>query len=70
MYGAHNNGRLETSVFKKPTDSKRYRRSDHTTHTFGGIPFSQFQRAVIVMSSNEEESERDKAIEKLKEATK
>ena len=55
-------GRLETSVFIKPTDSKRYlnRRSDHTTHTFGGIPFSQFRRAVVI-SSNEEE--RQKSVE-------
>ena len=54
--------RLETSVFIKPTDSKRYlnRRSDHTTHTFGGIPFSQFQRAVVISSN---EGERQMSVE-------
>ena len=56
------NGRLETSVFIKPTDSKRYlnRRSDHTTRTFGGIPFSQFRRAVVISSND---GERQKSVE-------
>ena len=56
------NGSLETSVFIKPTDSKRYlnRRSDHTTHTFGGIPFSQFRRAVVISSND---GERQKSVE-------
>ena len=39
-------GRAETSLFIKPTDSdsEQYlnRRSDHSTHVFSGIPYSQF----------------------------
>jgi hypothetical protein len=46
-------GRVETSVYIKPTDSDRYlnRRSDHSSHVFKGIPYSQFRRAVVICSS-------------------
>ena len=39
-----------------PTDASRYlhRRSDHSPHTFRSIPFSQFRRAVILCSDQDE----------------
>ena len=47
------NKTIETTMFVKPTDSSRYlnRRSDHSQHTFRGIPFSQFRRAVVICSN-------------------
>ena len=61
-----NCGRLETSVFIKPTDSKRClnRKSDHTTHTFGGMPLSQFRRAFVISSN---EGEKQKSVEFIEE---
>ena len=55
-------GQLKTSVFIKPTDSKRYlnRRSDHSSHVYRGIPFSQFRRAVVICS---DDTERQKSID-------
>ena len=52
-------GDIETSVFIKPTDSKRYlhRRSDHSTHVFRGIPYSQFRRVVVIWSDPAEREE-------------
>jgi hypothetical protein len=49
-------GGLETTMFVKPTDSVRYlhRRSGHSQHTFSGIPYSQYRRAVGICSSEEE----------------
>ena len=48
-------GDLETTMFVKDTDSARYlhRRSGHSEHTFTGIPFSQFRRAVVICSTEE-----------------
>ena len=45
-------GRLTTTMFVKPTDATRYlnRRSDHSPHTFYSIPYSQFRRAVVLCS--------------------
>ena len=47
------NGDIETLVYIKPTDSRRYlnRRSDHSLHVFKSIPFSQFRRAVVICSN-------------------
>ena len=55
-------GQLKTSVFIKPTDSKRYlnRRSDYSSHVYRGIPFSQFRRAVVICS---DDTERQKSID-------
>jgi hypothetical protein len=55
-------GHLKISVSIKPTDSKRYlnRRSDHSSHVYRGIPFSQFLRAVVICSH---ETERQKSID-------
>ena len=49
-------GDLKTSLFIKPTDSKRYlnRRSQHSQHTFKAIPYSQFRRAVIISSDSKD----------------
>ena len=59
-------GDVETTVFIKPTDSRRYlsRRSDHSLHVFKGIPFSQFRRAVVICSSPAKKTE---AIEYMSE---
>ena len=45
-------GYIKTSMYIKPTDSHRYlnRRSYHSKHTFSGMPFSQFRRAVLICS--------------------
>ena len=50
------NGSLETKMFVKPTDASRYlhRRSDHGTHTFRSTPFSQFRRAIVICSKEED----------------
>ena len=47
------NGSVETTMYVKPTDSTRYldRRSYHSRHTFRGMPYSQFRRAVAICSS-------------------
>ena len=49
-------GKLETKLFVKPTDASRYlhRRSDHGSHTFRSTPFSQFRRAVVICSKEED----------------
>ena len=49
-------GRAETSLFIKPTDSEQYlnRRSDHSTHVFSGIPYSQFRRAITICSREDD----------------
>ena len=49
-------GRAETSLFIKPTDSEQYlnRRSDHSTHVFLGIPYSQFRRAMTICSREDD----------------
>ena len=46
-------GKLETKLFVKPTDASRYlnRRSEHGPHTFKSTPFSQFRRAVVICSN-------------------
>ena len=46
------NGTISTSLYVKPTDANRYlnKRSDHSPHTFRGMPYSQFRRAVILCS--------------------
>ena len=51
------NGKLETKMFVKPTDASRYlhRRSDHGSHTFRSTPFSQFRRAIVICSSEEDQ---------------
>ena len=45
-----------TKIYTKPTDASRYlnRRSDHSPHTFVGIPFSQFRRATVLCSKEED----------------
>ena len=50
------NGKLETKMFVKPTDASRYlhRRSDHGSHTFRSTPYSQFRRAIVICSSEED----------------
>ena len=50
------NGRFETRLFVKPTDATRYlhRRSDHGSHTFRSTPFSQFRRAVVICSNDDD----------------
>ena len=55
---------LVTTMYTKPTDSIRYlhRRSGHSHHTFSGIPFSQFRRAVVICSSVEN---RNECVEKM-----
>ena len=55
---------LETTMYIKPTDSARYlhRRSGHSRHTFTGIPFSQFRRAVVICST---ENEKQQCIERM-----
>ena len=55
---------ISTTMFVKPTDSKRYLngRSFHSPHTFSGIPFSQFRRAAVICSSN---VEREMCIERM-----
>ena len=54
-------GKLETKLFVKPTDASRYlnRRSDHGPHTFKSTPFSQFRRAVVICSN---ENDRNQSI--------
>ena len=46
------NGEIKTTMYVKPTDSKRYlnRKSFHSTHTFKSLPFSQFRRAAVICS--------------------
>ena len=53
------NGCLTTKLYTKPTDASRYlnRRSDHSPHTFGSIPYSQFRRAALLCSDVEEKFE-------------
>ena len=59
-------GKISTSLYVKPTDSTRYlhRRSDHGCHTFRSIPYSQFRRAVVLCS---EEDDRTQSIEYISE---
>ena len=62
-------GRLTTTMFVKPTDATRYlnRRSDHSPHTFYSIPFSQFRRAVVLCSDENDKTRcMDYITEKLK----
>ena len=49
-------GKLETKLYIKPTDASRYlhRRSDHGSHTFRSTPFSQFRRAVVICSNEDD----------------
>ena len=49
-------GNVDTTIYIKPTDSTRYlnRRSDHSSHMFKAIPFSQFRRAIVICSSADE----------------
>ncbi len=53
-------------MYVKPTDSTRYlhRRSYHSRHTFGGIPFSQFRRAAVICSDY---SDREACIGRMEE---
>ena len=53
------NGKLETKLFVKPTDASRYlnRRSDHGPHTFKSTPFSQFRRAVVICSNDDDRNQ-------------
>ena len=62
---SNESGKLETTLFVKPTDSMRYlhRRSDHSPHMFKAIPYSQFRRAVVICSSDKE---RDLHIDRMK----
>ena len=48
--------RFFTTMYVKPTDASRYlhRRSDHAAHTFKSIPYSQFRRAIVLCSEDEE----------------
>ena len=50
-------GKLETKMYVKPTDASRYlhRRSDHGSHTFRSTPFSQFRRAIVICSNEEDQ---------------
>jgi hypothetical protein len=47
---------LHTQMYIKPTDSARYlqRRSAHSQHVFSGIPYSQYRRAVVICSKDED----------------
>ena len=47
---------LTTKMFVKPTDATRYlhRRSDHSPHTFKSMPFSQFRRAVVLCTNQDD----------------
>ena len=49
-------GQFTTKLYVKPTDATRYlhRRSDHGKHTFRSIPYSQFRRAVVLCSKEED----------------
>ena len=61
-------GHICTSLYVKPTDATRYlhRRSDHSTHTFRSIPFSQLRRAVVLCSEESDKLQRmDYISEKL-----
>ena len=51
-------GKLETKMYVKPTDASRYlhRRSDHGSHTFRSTPFSQFRRAIVICSNEEDQT--------------
>ena len=62
----HTNGCIDTKMYTKPTDASRYlnRQSDHSPHTFIGIPFSQFRRAAVLCSKEEE---RHKCVEYISE---
>ena len=52
-------GTITTKLFVKPTDASRYlhRRSDHGSHTFKSIPYSQFRRAVVICSNANDRSD-------------
>jgi len=57
---------LHTEMYIKPTDSARYlhRRSAHSQHVFSGIPFSQYRRAVVICSKEENKLESINRMEK------
>ena len=50
------NNIINTTMHIKPTDSERYlhRRSGHSSHTFSGLPYCQYRRAVLICSKTED----------------
>ena len=60
------NGQITTSLYTKPTDASRYlhRRSDHGQHTFKSIAYSQFRRAIVLCS---DENDRLRCIDYMSE---